>query len=42
MLAYIRTPSGPPCKGVLQLEATFIECEKHVSPPGLDISKTRV
>ena len=25
MLAYVRTPSGATCKGVLQLEATFIE-----------------
>ena len=25
MLAYDRTPSGATCKGVLQLEATFID-----------------
>ena len=25
MLAQVRTPSGATCKGVLQLEATFIE-----------------
>ena len=25
MLALVRTPSGATCKGVLQLEATFIE-----------------
>ena len=33
MLSQIRTPLGATCKGVLQLEATFIEVKK--SPPGL-------
>ena len=28
MLAEVRTPSGATCKGVLQLEATFIEVKK--------------
>ena len=27
MLAQVRTPSGATCKGVLQLEATFIDVE---------------
>ena len=35
MIAKVRTPSGATHKGVLQLEATFNRCEKHVSPPGL-------
>ena len=35
MLAWVRTPSGATCKGVLQLEATFIDV-KNVSPPGLE------
>ena len=35
MLAYVRTPSGATCKGVLQLEVTFIDVKKHLSPPGL-------
>ena len=25
MLAYVRTPTGATCKGVLQLEATYID-----------------
>ena len=32
MIALVRTPFGATCKGVLQLEATFID----VSPPGLE------
>ena len=35
MLAQVRTPSGATYKGVLQLEATFIEV-KNVSPPRLE------
>ena len=39
MLAYVKTPSGATCKGVLQLEATFIEVKNMYlyfdSPPGL-------
>ena len=39
MLAYVRTPSGATCKGVLQLEATFIDVKNMYlhrdSNPGL-------
>ena len=39
MLAWVRTPFGATCKGVLQLEATFIDVKKiylHLdSNPGL-------
>ena len=35
MLAYVRTPGGT-CKGVLQLEATFVDVKKHVSPTALE------
>ena len=39
MLALVRTPSGATCKGVLQLEATFIEVKNMYlhqdSNPGL-------
>ena len=39
MLALVRTPSGATCKGVLQLEATFIDVKNMYlhrdSNPGL-------
>ena len=39
MLAYVKTPSGATCKGVLQLKATFIEVKNmyphQESNPGL-------
>ena len=39
MLDYVRTPSGATCKGVLQLDATFIEVKNMYlhrdSNPGL-------
>ena len=36
MLAQIRTPSEATLSHVHQLKVTFIECERHVSPPGLE------
>ena len=36
MLAQVRTPSGANCKGVLQLEATFIDVRNMQYPPGLE------
>ena len=39
MLAYVRTPSRATCKGVLQLEAAFIDVKKtcvlQVAPEGV-------
>ena len=36
MQTLIRTPSVAACKGILQLEATFIYVKQYVSPPGLE------
>ena len=36
MLAWVRTPPGATCKGVLQLEATFIEMNNMYLHRGLN------
>ena len=40
MLAKVRTPSGATCKGVLQLEASFIDVKfSRDWNPGLELGK---
>ena len=42
MLASVRTPSGATCKGVLQLEATFIEVKNMYLQPRLEPGSSEV